>query len=106
MAILQQYNSLFYHPRTCVSHYKAIYYTLILTGTMLATSCLRLDMTCTTKNITINDDVQMKILCHTADLHIHVALLKVSIAHLRTPTNVSTKHQLSIPKGFQDNILT
>ena len=51
---------------------------LILTGTMLSTSCLRLDMTCTAKNITNNDDVEIKKFHHTADLHVHVALLKVS----------------------------
>ena len=45
---------------------------------MLATSCLRLDMTCTAKNITKDDDVEIKELRHTADLHVHVALLKVS----------------------------
>ena len=35
-------------------------------------------MTCTAKNITKNDDVEIKELSHTADLHVHVALLKVS----------------------------
>ena len=70
---------LFYLPRVYVSHYKAIYYTFILTGTVLATSCLRLDMTSTAKNITKSDDVEIKELRHTADLHVHVALLKVSI---------------------------
>ena len=78
MAILQQYNSFFYLPRVYVSHYKGIYYTFILTGTELATSCLHLDMTCTAKNITKDDDVEMKELRHMADLHIY-ALLKVSI---------------------------
>ena len=46
---------------------------------MLATSCLRQDMTCTAKNITKNDDIKTKNLRHTADLHVHVALLKVSV---------------------------
>ena len=45
---------------------------------MLATSCLRLDMTCTAKNITKYDDVKIKEFRHTADLHVQVALLKVS----------------------------
>ena len=35
-------------------------------------------MTCTAKNITKNDDVEIKELQHTADLHVQVALLKVS----------------------------
>ena len=80
MAILQQYNSFFFYLTSAyVSHYKAIYYTFILTGTVLATSCLRLDMTCTAKNITKNDDVEINELRHTANFHMHVALLKVSI---------------------------
>ena len=45
---------------------------------MLATGCLCLDMTCTSKNITKYDDVEIKELRHTADLHVYVALLKVS----------------------------
>ena len=49
-------------------YHKAIYYTFILTGTVLATSCFCLDMTCTAKNITKNDDVEIKELRHTADL--------------------------------------
>ena len=69
---------LFYFPRQYISHYKEIYYMFILTGTVLATSCLRLDMTCTAKDITKIDDVEIKELCHMADLHVHVALLKVS----------------------------
>ena len=52
MAILQQYNSLFYLARACVSHYKTIYYMFILMGTVLATSYLPLDMMCTANNIT------------------------------------------------------
>ena len=73
-------SNLFFHlTRACFSHYKAIYYTFILTCTVLATSCLHLDMTCTAKNITKNDDVEIKELRPTADLHVHVALLKVSI---------------------------
>ena len=76
--ILQQYNSVFYLTKAHVSHYKAIYYTLILTGTMLSTSCLPLDMTCTAKNITKNDDIKIKKIRHTTNLHVHVAMLKVS----------------------------
>ena len=75
--MLPYYSStiLFFIFQGYISHHKAID---ILAGKMLATSCLCLDMTCTSKNITKYDDVEIKELRHTADLHVYVALLKVS----------------------------
>ena len=45
-------------------------------------------MTCTAKNITKDDDVEIKGLRHTADLHVHVALLKVSNNHKMLSGNI------------------
>ena len=60
------------------AYIKSVCYTFMLTGKQPASRCLCQCMTSTAKNITKIDDVKFEMVRHTADLHVHVALLKVS----------------------------